>query len=86
MSAGLKAQRALELAQLVIAVELLCACQAIDLLAPLRTSPSLARAHDFIRTLVPIVDADRSTSRDLANITHIIASGELERACNTKVN
>ena len=86
MSAGLKAQRALELAQLVIAVELLCACQAIDLLAPLRTSPPLARAHDFIRTHVPIVDADRSTSQDLANITHMIASGEVERACATKVN
>src|SRR5262245_39775360 len=86
MSAGLKAQRALDLAQLVIAVELLCACQAIDLLAPLRTSPPLARAHDFIRTHVPIVDADRSTSRDLANITHLIASGEVERACATKVN
>jgi len=86
MSAGLKAQRALELAQLVIAVELLCACQAIDLLAPLRTSPPLARAHDFIRTHVPIVDADRSTSRDLANITRMIASGDVERACATKVN
>jgi histidine ammonia-lyase len=86
MSAGLKAQRALELAQLVIAVELLCACQAIDLLAPLRTSPPLARAHDFIRTRVPIVDADRSTSRDLANIRRMIASGEVERACGTKVN
>ena len=86
MSAGLKAQRALELAQLVIAVELLCACQAIDLLAPLRTSPPLARAHDFIRTLVPVVDADRSTSRDLANITQMIASGALERACSMKVN
>jgi histidine ammonia-lyase len=86
MSAGLKAQRALELAQLVIAVELLCACQAIDLLAPLRTSPPLARAHDFIRTRVPIIDADRSTSRDLANITRMIASGEVERACGTKVN
>jgi histidine ammonia-lyase len=86
MSAGLKAQRALEFAQLVIAVELLCACQAIDLLAPLRTSAPLTRAHDFIRTLVPIVDADRSTSRDLANIAHIIASGELERACGMKVN
>ena len=86
MSAGLKATRALELAQLVVAVELLCACQAIDLLAPLRTSPPLARAHDFIRARVPIVDADRSTSRDVANITHTIASGELERACGTKVN
>ena len=86
MSAGLKARRALELAQLVIAVELLCACQAIDLLAPLRTSPPLARAHDFIRTRVPIVDTDRSTSRDLADITRMIASGEVERACATKVN
>ena len=86
MTAGLKAQRALELAQLVIAVELLCACQAIDLLAPLRTSPPLARAHDFIRTRVAIVDADRSTSRDLANITQMITSGEVERACGTKVN
>jgi histidine ammonia-lyase len=70
----------------VIAVELLCASQAIDLLAPLRTSPALARAHDLIRTRVPIVDADRSTSRDLATITRMIASGEVERACGGKVN
>ncbi len=85
MSAGLKATRASELAHMVVAVELLCASQAIDLLAPLRTSPALARAHDFIRTRVPIVDADRSTSRDLANITRMIASGDVERACATKV-
>ncbi len=86
MGAGLKAMRALELVQLVIAVELLCACQAIDLLAPLRTSPPLARAHDLIRTRVPMVDADRSTSNDLAHITRMIASGEVERACGMKVN
>jgi histidine ammonia-lyase len=86
MSAGLKAMRALELARLVLAVEFLCACQAIDLLAPLRTSAALTRAHDFIRARVPIVDADRSTSDDLANITLMIASGDVERACETKVN
>src|SRR5262245_1147808 len=85
MSAALKAARASELAHMVVAVELLCASQAIDLLAPLRTSPALSRAHDFIRTRVPIVDADRSTSRDLANITRMIASGEVERACAMKV-
>jgi histidine ammonia-lyase len=86
MGAGLKAARALELARGVIAIELLCACQAIDLLAPLRTSPALARAHDFIRSRVPTLDADRSTSNDLALITEMIASGELERACAAKVN
>ena len=86
MSAGLKAARALELARAVIAIEFLCACQAIDLLAPLRTSPALARAHDFIRSRVPALDADRSTSNDLAVITELIAAGEIERACATKVN
>jgi histidine ammonia-lyase len=86
MSAGLKAQRALELARHVIAIEFLCACQAIDLLRPLATSPSLARAHDFIRSRVPVLEEDRSTSGDLALITEMIASGEVERACALKVN
>jgi len=86
MSAGLKAARALDLTRAVIAIEFLCACQAIDLLAPLRTSPALARAHDFIRSRVPALDADRSTSRDLAMITELIAAGEIERACAMKVN
>ena len=86
MSAGLKAQRALELAQYVIAIEFLCACQAIDLLAPLTTSPPLAGVHDFIRARVPPLEHDRSTSNDLGVITQMIALGEVERACPLKVN
>ncbi len=86
MSAGLKAARAIELARRVVAVEFLCACQAIDLLAPLRTSPPLQRVHDFIRTHVPTLDADRSTSGDLERITELIASQHVERACAMKVN
>jgi histidine ammonia-lyase len=43
MAAGLKAARALDARAHVVAVELLCAAQAIDLLAPLTTSPPLAR-------------------------------------------
>ena len=35
MGAALKAERALQLARHVLAIEMLCACQAIDLLAPL---------------------------------------------------
>ena len=81
MAAALKAARALELARLVIACELMCACQAIDLLAPLRSSPALMRVHDFIRARVPSVEHDRSTSGDLAVISEMIASGDLDRAC-----
>ena len=86
MSAALKANRAVELARTVVAIELLCATQAIDLLAPLRTSPQLARVHETIRARVPMIDADRSTSRDLDAITQMIARGDLDRACEMKVN
>ena len=86
MAAGLKAMRALELAQQVVAVELLCACQAIDLLAPLTTSAPLARVHDFIRARVPTLDDDRPPAHDLAIISDLIASGELGRASAANVN
>ena len=86
MAAGLKASRALDLARQTLACELMCACQAIDLLAPLASSAALMRVHDFIRTRVPTVEHDRSMSNDLAMISEMIASGELERACALNVN
>jgi histidine ammonia-lyase len=86
MSAGLKASRAVELARHVVACELLCACEAFDLLRPLTSSAPLARVHDFIRARVPAVMHDRSISSDLDAISEIMASGELERACAMKVN
>ena len=86
MAAALKAARAVELATRVLAVELLCACQAIDLLAPLASSPPLVRVHEFIRTRVPVLDDDRPPAPDINAITQLIESGELERACAMNVN
>ncbi len=86
MSAALKARRAVDLARHVVAIEVLCACQAIDLLAPLTSSPPLARVHERIRQQVSTLEDDRSTSADINAIAAIIASGELERACAMKVN
>jgi histidine ammonia-lyase len=86
MTAALKASRALDLARHALACELMCACQAIDLLAPLASSAALMRVHDFIRARVPMVEHDRSMSNDLVMISEMIASGELERACARNVN
>ena len=86
MAAGLKASRALELARSVIAIELLCACQAIDLLAPLTTSAPLARVQQRVRARVPTLEHDRPPSRDVDVITELIVAGEIERACAMKVN
>jgi histidine ammonia-lyase len=86
MAAALKAARAVELARMVIAVELLCASQAIDLLSPLQTSPPLSRAHAAVRAHVPPLAEDRPLSRDIERLAALIERGELERACDVKVN
>jgi histidine ammonia-lyase len=86
MAAALKASRAIELAQHVLAIELLCACQAIDQLSPLTSSEPLMRAHACVRSRVAVLEADRSTTRDVAAIVDLIASGDLERACARNVN
>jgi len=78
MSAALKAAGALERARDVIAIEFLCACQALDLLAPLTTSDPLARVHRIVRATVPTLDEDRPLSHEIAAIARMIASHELE--------
>src|SRR4051812_18763146 len=85
MGATLKAERALELATRVIAIELLLACQAIDLLAPLTTSPALAPVHARVRAGVPTLGDDRPSSPDIEAIAELITSGSLERACGVDV-
>jgi histidine ammonia-lyase len=86
MSAALKAERAVALARNVLAVEMLCACQAIDLLDGLATSEPLARVHALVRTHVPTLASDRAPSRDINEISRLIESGEIERACAMEVN
>jgi histidine ammonia-lyase len=80
MTAALKAERALERAREVIAIELMCACQAIDLLAPLATSDPLARVHQLVRSKVATLDDDRVVSNEIVAIIELIASNELENA------
>jgi histidine ammonia-lyase len=85
MAAALKAERALELATRVVAIEVLLACQAIDLLAPLATSPALAPVHARVRSEVPVLGDDRPPSPDIERISKLITDGSLERACALEV-
>ena len=85
MGAALKAERALALATRVIAVEILCACQAIDLLAPLTTSRALQRVHEKVRSIVPRLAGDRPPAPDIEAISKMIADGSLEAACELEV-
>jgi histidine ammonia-lyase len=85
MAAALKAERARALATDVLAIEMLLACQAIDLLAPLATSPALAPVHARVRAEVPTLERDRPPSPDIARISKLITRGMVERACAVEV-
>jgi histidine ammonia-lyase len=81
MTAALKAYTSVSRAREVVAIEILCACQAIDLLAPLTSSPALQRVHQLVRTRVPMLDDDRAPAPDIIAITELIATSALEDAC-----
>jgi histidine ammonia-lyase len=86
MAASLKAERAVQLAAHVIAVEVLCACQALDLLSPLTTSAPLARVHALVREHVPTLVDDRPPAPDLDRIVQMIRSGTFDYASGAIVN
>jgi len=86
MGAALKAADAVALATRVVAVELLTASRAIDLLAPLTTSTPLARVHAAVRDVAPPRAGDHPPSRDIEAIAERIAAGGFDHASGISVN
>ncbi|MCE3010322.1 MAG: histidine ammonia-lyase [Proteobacteria bacterium] len=66
----------------VVAMEMLSATQALDLLKPLEPSSAVKRAYDLIRRQVPFAKEDRVFAKDVAKIKEMIASNLiLENMC-----
>lgn len=77
MTSALKLQKIMQNTRNVLAIEALSASRAIDLLAPLKTSPALERARGKIREVSPPIAGDRPFYRDIAAIEAMIADGGL---------
>ncbi len=79
VSMGMGAARRLKpmLANLrrILAIELLAACQGIDLLAPLQTGPQARTAYDLVRSFSKTVDVDRSLAPDIEAVASAIEGG-----------
>ena len=63
----------------ILAIELLCACQGIDLLAPLKTGTLASQAYAAVRAKSPKVTDDRSLASEIAAVTSLIASAEFAK-------
>ncbi len=77
MTAALKFQSVVKNARTALAIEALAAARALDLLAPLKTSPVLEEARARIRGVSPPLEGDRAFYRDLQAIGNLIATGGL---------
>jgi histidine ammonia-lyase len=78
--AAQKAWQVVENLETVLALELLCAAQALEFLRPARSSPALERVVSCLRQHVPPLERDRPLYHDLQTIRRLIASGEILKA------
>ncbi|MEZ6319016.1 MAG: aromatic amino acid lyase [Phycisphaerales bacterium] len=76
--AAAKAARGVSLARSVVAIELLCAAQAIEAHRPLKTGDRLERAHAKIRGRVAALTVDRSPTPDIEAIVALIDEGAFD--------
>jgi len=75
--AAAKARRAIELAEHVVAIELLCAAQGIELHRPLKAGAAVEHAIARVRVDVPPLAFDRPPTADINAIVAMIRGGEL---------
>jgi histidine ammonia-lyase len=77
MTAAIKLKRIVENTRNVLAIEAMAVAQAIDFLAPLKTSKRGQAAHAAIRSVCPTVDKDRVMYKDFTRLAELIAEGKV---------
>jgi len=75
-----KLRRIVDNVRNVLAVELLCAAQGVDLRAPHRPGRALSALHEKLRAHVPHLDVDRPLYKDIAAVRALIDDDQLFEA------
>ena len=69
----------------VIAIELLCAAQALDLFTNLKPGEGTLKAYQVIRQTIPPLEKDRILSNDIMAMKDLIRSGKILAAVEKSV-
>jgi histidine ammonia-lyase len=80
MTAAIKLKRIVENSRNAMAIEAMAAAQALDFLAPLKTSKRGQAAHAAIRSVCATMEKDRVMYQDFVRIAELIASGKVAEA------
>jgi len=79
MSGARRLERMLHNLRHILSIELLCACQGIDLLAPLQTGTLAKKAYDAVRAASSKVTADRPLAPDINAVATLVAQGTIAK-------
>jgi histidine ammonia-lyase len=78
--AARKARTVVTHARRVLAIEMLCACQALDLIEPLAPGRGVAAARSAVRRVAPFMGTDRVLADDMSAVDALLESGALRTA------
>lgn len=76
-NAAVKCRKILENSLQVLAVELICAAQGLDLRAPLQPGPAAKAVLEIVRREIPFLKNDRVLNLDMQKAVALISSGEV---------
>jgi len=82
--AGRKAQKILENAYYILAVEALCACQALEFRKPLKPGRGPRILHSYIREEIPPLDVDRYLHTDMERVAVMLREEEVWQQAKDK--
>ena len=78
MTSALKLRTIVDLAESLIAIELLTGAEALEHRRPLRGGKGVERAFAAVRKISPALTQDRSLSSDIAGVAHAIRRGDFD--------
>jgi histidine ammonia-lyase len=85
MTTAIKTRQIVENSWQVIAVELMAAAQAFDLLTPLRPAPATRAAYDAIRKHIPKLEEDRPLHIDINALAKVAKQGDILTAVEEEI-
>ena len=84
--AARKAMEIIKNAENVLAIELLCACQALELRKPLEPSPVTGKILELVREHIPYLNSDRYMHPDIITAQKLITEKKIVKKVEESVN
>ncbi|MGD0800441.1 MAG: histidine ammonia-lyase [Terracidiphilus sp.] len=84
MTGALKLRQIVENVERVVAIELMCAAQALEFRMPLQASREVERAHAAVRAVVPRLEQDRVLAPEIEALAAALRAGAFNTWCKTR--